>query len=222
MRILYHVWAIPACRIIRLALAEKGLEFEPRVERVWEQRPEFLEISPMGEVPLLVEPDGTTLTDAWVISEYLEETYGDTPLLGTTPLDRAETRRLLVWFDQRFSREVSENLVGEKLLKRFLGGGQPSSEAIRTGLANIRFHMDYIGFLAERRRWLAGDALSMADLAAASHLSLVDYLGNVPWDDHPETKNWYARIKSRPSFRPLLLDAIPGVPPPPHYADLDF
>ena len=76
MRILYHVWAIPACRIIRLALAEKGLEFEPRVERVWEQRPEFLEISPMGEVPLLVEPDGTTLTDAWVISEYLEETYG--------------------------------------------------------------------------------------------------------------------------------------------------
>ena len=82
--------------------------------------------------------------------------------------------------------------------------------------------MDYIDFLAERRRWLAGDELSMADLAAAAHLSLVDYLGNVPWDEHPETKNWYARIKSRPSFRPLLLDAIPGVPPPPHYADLDF
>jgi glutathione S-transferase len=76
--------------------------------------------------------------------------------------------------------------------------------------------------LAERRRWLAGDSLSLADVAAAAQLSSVDYLGDVPWEGHPEAKDWYVRLKSRPSLRPLLKDHIAGVPPPKHYADLDF
>jgi glutathione S-transferase len=82
--------------------------------------------------------------------------------------------------------------------------------------------LDYIGYLTEQRRWIAGDELTLADITAAAHLSCVDYLGDVPWSDHPNAKDWYARIKSRPSFRPLLGDHIPGAPPPPHYADLDF
>ena len=71
-------------------------------------------------------------------------------------------------------------------------------------------------------KWLAGDALSLADIAAAAHLSAIDYLGDVPWSDHEVAKEWYARIKSRPSFRPLLTDHIPGLAPPKHYTDLDF
>jgi glutathione S-transferase len=137
-------------------------------------------------------------------------------------LGRAETRRLLAWFDLKFAREVTDNLVGEKLIKRLSGLGQPESAAIRAGLANVHYHMDYIAWLAEQRRWLAGDGFGLADIAAAAHLSAVDYLGNVPWDDHPEAKLWYARMKSRPSFRPLLGDQVTGVTPPPHYADLDF
>jgi len=74
----------------------------------------------------------------------------------------------------------------------------------------------------ERRRWLAGENFSLADITAAAHLSTLDYLGDVPWDNHEPAKEWYARIKSRPSFRPLLADHIPGAPPPKHYADLDF
>ena len=131
-------------------------------------------------------------------------------------------RRLVAWFDCKFQEEVTRNLVGEKILKRFLGLGEPSSEAIRAGLTNIHYHLDYIGYLCERRTWLAGDHLSLADLAAAAHLSCVDYLGNVPWEDHAEATEWYARVKSRPAFRPLLADRIPGIPPPKHYADLDF
>jgi glutathione S-transferase len=220
MRRLYHLWLSPAARAARVMLAEKRLAFELRVEKIWERRHEFLEINPAGEVPVLVEDDGTVIAGA--LPEYLDEVYPDPPMIGGDPLERAEVRRLVEWFDVKFAREVSDRLVGEKVMKRFLGLGQPDSVAIRAGLANIHTHLDYVSFLVERRNWLAGEAFSFADIAAGAHLSAVDYLGNVPWDDHPEARAWYARIKSRPSFRPLLADAIPGLPPPAHYADLDF
>lgn len=222
MRTLYHIWLSAQSRIVRLLLAEKDLHCDIKVERVWERREEFLALNPTGEVPLLIEPDGTTLTDVWVIVEYMEEVHPEVPLLGDTTLARAETRRLLVWFDQKFGREVTENLVGEKFMKRVTRSGQPSSDAIRAGRQNVHYHLDYISYLAESRRWLAGDEFSLADIAAAAHLSVVDYLGDVPWDSHPEARQWYSRIKSRPSFRPLLEDHVPGIPAPAHYRDLDF
>ena len=222
MRTLYHLPLDPGCRQIRVTLAEKKLDFEAKMEKVWERRKPFLRLNPAGEVPVLIEPDGTSLPGAVVIAEYLEEAYPEPDLLGATPLDRAETRRLIVWFTDKFQREVTANLVDEKIMKRFLGLGHPDTAAIRAGHGNIRYHLDYIAWLSERRRWLAGDAFSLADIAAAAQLSAVDYLGDVPWEDFGETKDWYARVKSRPAFRPLLADLIPGIPPPKHYADLDF
>jgi len=173
-------------------------------------------------VPVLIEPDGTVLAEAGAIAEFLDEVYRDKLLLGINPLDRAEVRRLVAWFDVKMNHEVTENLVGEKIMKRFLGFGQPNSAAIRAGKANVGYHLDYVGYLVERRRWLAGDHFSLADISAAAHFSALDYLGDVPWDEHEPAKEWYARVKSRPSFRPILSDHIPGAPPPSHYADLDF
>lgn len=222
MRTLYHLWLSPFCRKVRVVLREKELAFDMKVEKVWERRPEFLEMNPAGEVPVLVEEDGTVLVDSGAITEFLDETHPEPGLRGETPEARAETRRLAAWFDIKFDREVSLNLLGEKVMKRFLGRGAPDSGAIRAGLQNIHAHLDYIAYLAERRRWLAGDAFSLADIAAGAHLSALDYLGDVPWEKHPGAKEWYARIKSRPSFRPLLEDRIPGLDPPAHYADLDF
>lgn len=222
MRTLYHLWLHPASRKVRIALAEKGLEFELKIEKVWERRTEFLAINPAGDVPVLIEPDNTILTDSQVISEYLNEVYTKVDLIGREPLQRAETRRLVSWFDQKFNAEVTENLVGEKMTKRFLKMGEPHGPAIRAGHANIHYHLDYIGFLTERRRWLAGDDFSLADITAASHLSAIDYIGDVPWNEHRAAKDWYARVKSRPSFKSLLEDIIPGFSPPSHYQDLDF
>jgi glutathione S-transferase len=222
MRTLYHLWLSPFCRKVRLALLEKRMDFEMRAENVYERRNEFLALNPAGEVPVLVEPDGTALSGSLVICEFLDEIHPEPPLLGRQPLQRAEVRRLVDWFDRKFNEEVTEKLVGEKIMKRFLGLGEPDSRQIRAGHANIHIHLDYVSYLVERRNWLAGEELSLADVAAAAHLSTVDYLGDVPWDDHGPAKEWYARIKSRPSFRPLLSDHIPGAPPPKHYADLDF
>lgn len=222
MRTLYHLWLSPFCRKVRIVLAEKKMDFDMRTENVWERRQAFLAMNPAGDVPVLVEADGTAIAGSDAISEYLDEIQSIPPLFGTGPLRRAEVRRLVEWFDRKFNREVTENLVGEKMMKRFLGLGQPNSQAIRAGLANIQIHLQYIAYLIERRDWLAGEHMTLADIAAAAHLSAVDYLGDVPWDKHPAAKDWYVRIKSRPSFRPLLSDHIPGAPPPRHYSDLDF
>jgi glutathione S-transferase len=222
MRVLYHSLLSPAARKVRVVLREKSLDFTLKAEKPWERRPEFLALNPAGEVPVLIEPDGAVLADATAIVEYLDEVYREKMLIGINPIDRAEVRRLTAWFDVKMNFEVTENLLGEKMLKRYLGDRQPNSQAIRAGHTNLPYHLDYIGYLVERRRWLAGDHFSIADIAAAGQLSSLDYLGDVPWDDHEPAKEWYARIKSRPSFRPILADHVPGVPPPAHYADLDF
>lgn len=222
MRTLYHLWLSPFCRKVRIVLAEKKLQVEMQVEPVWERRPQFLTLNPAGKVPVLVEPEGTVLSDSMAITEFLEEVYPEPALIGGTPEERAEIRRLVAWFDHKFNAEVTANLVGEKIMNRFLGLGEPDSRAIRAGHANIRTHLEYIAFLIQRRNWLAGDRMTLADIAAASHLSCVDYLGDVPWEKHEDAKNWYARVKSRPSFRSVLADHIPGLAPPKAYADLDF
>jgi glutathione S-transferase len=222
MRVLYHTLLSPAARKVRIVLREKNLDFTLKAERTWERRPEFLALNPAGEVPVLIEPDGTVLADAAAIVEYLDEVYREKMLIGINPLDRAEVRRLVAWFDIKMNREVTENLVGEKMATRVGRGGQPNSQAIRAGHANLPHHLDYIGYLVDRRRWLAGDFFSLADITAAAHISTLDYLGDVPWDNHEPAREWYARIKSRPSFRAILSDHVPGLAPPKHYADLDF
>ncbi len=222
MRTLYHLWLHPFSRKVRLVLAEKGLQFDGKIEKIWERRTDFLAMNPAGDVPVLVEPDGTTLSNSQVICEYLEEVYPEHNLLGSDPIQRAETRRLMGWFDVKFNREVSDNLLGEKLMKPMLKLGEPHGPSIRAGHANIHYHLDYIGFLTEKRTWLAGDSFSLADIAAASHLSAVDYIGDVPWEEHQSAHDWYSRVKSRPSFKPLLEERIPGFTPSEHYENVDF
>jgi glutathione S-transferase len=222
MRILHHLPLSPYARKVRLALAEKRLPFELRVEKPWERRPEYLALNPSGSVPTLVEENGLAIPDSSVICEYLDEAYPDTPLLGHTLGERVEVRRLVAWLDGKFSQEVTRNLYGEKIIKRMSGIGQPDATALRIGFSNLKIHLEYIGWLAESRRWLAGNALSLADLAAAAHLSALDFIGDVEWTVSPAARDWYARVKSRPSFRAILADRVPGVMPPAHYADLDF
>jgi glutathione S-transferase len=222
MRILYHLPLSPYARKVRLALNEKRIPFELRIERVWDRREEFLEMNPACTVPVLTEENGLVLADSYAICEYLDEAYPETPLLGRTLGERAEVRRLVAWFDGKFAREVTSNLLYEKQMKRLMGRGNPDAGALRAGYANLKPHLDYLGWLAETRLWLAGSSLSLADLTAASHLSALDYIGDIDWSLNDAAKDWYARVKSRPGFRPLLADRVSGVNPPPHYADLDF
>lgn len=222
MRILYHTPLSPFCRKVRVLLAEKGLDFELKEVDFWEEGQEFFALNPAGEVPVMREEDGSLYTESYAICEYIEEIYTDKPMLGINPAERAEIRRLVGWFDNKFNFEVSQNILFEKIFKRVLHLGCPDSEAIREGKVNILHHLDYIGYLLEKRRWLAGEMFTLADITAAAHLSALDYLGDVPWEHNRAAKEWYALAKSRPSFRSILFERITGFKPPAHYEDPDF
>ena len=227
MLTLFHQPLCPHSRFIRLILGEYGLEARLVEERFWDRREQFLVLNPAGTLPVLIDEGQPPAPGAAIIAEYLDETRGQAePLLPRDPGERVEVRRLASWFNDKFHAEVSGPLTMERMFKRYMtmeqGGGPPDTDAIRAGRHNIRYHLAYLGWLVRTRNYLAGDRMTFADLAAAAHLSVADYLGDVPWSEDEAAKNWYARVKSRPSFRPLLTDTLAGVAPAAHYADLDF
>src|ERR1039457_5870221 len=229
LTLFYHPLC-PFSRYVRLILGEYGIEVRLVEERFWERREEFLLLNPAGEIPVLVADGQPAIPGAAIIAEYIEETrppsLGEARLLPPLAGQRGEVRGLAGWFNDKFHAEARGPLVAERVFKRHMtleqGGGPPDTEAMRAARNNIRYHLAYIGWLVRTRDWLAGDRLSLADLAAAAHLSAADYLGDVPWNADEAAKNWYARVKSRPSFRPLLADTLAGLPPAESYADLDF
>jgi glutathione S-transferase len=227
--LLHHPFC-PHSRFIRLALGEVGRDVRLVEERVWERREAFLLLNPAGTTPVLTTDGFPPMPGAGLIAEYLDEAHGATMgerrLLPVAMAERIEVRRLMAWFNEKFFEEVSGPLVTERIYKRFIsegnGGGAPETDVIRAARVNMRYHLAYIGWLARTRNFLAGDRLSYADLVAAAHLSAIDYLGDVPWSEDDAAKAWYARIKSRPSFRPLLGEWLAGVPASRTYVDLDF
>ena len=224
-RTLHHFPLDPASRQVRLALGEKRLAFTDAHERVWEQRPEFLALNPSGITPVLVEMakgQRTVICESRAILEHLEEVQPEPSLLGRTPADRAETRRIMQWFDRKFDNEVNAWLLREKMEKRLFGLGAPDLAALRQGREALRQHLKYVEELLADREWLAGERLSLADFAAGAHLSVIDYFGDVPWREFAQAKSWYMKLKSRPCFKPILADRWPGLIASPHYDDLDF
>lgn len=221
MNRLYHVPLSPFCRKVRLVLGEKRIEVDLVEEKYWEQDPDFLRRNPAGKVPVL-RLGAMTMPESMAICEYLEEKTPEPPLLPATPEGRYETRRLVAWFDDKFFREVTSKLLYERVNKKVMGQGYPDSSNVKQGARAIKFHLDYMAWLLDQRRWLAGDQMTLADFTAASHLSCLDYISDVDWNRSATVKDWYAKIKSRPAFRSILADQVPGFLPPAHYSDLDF
>ena len=218
---LFHVPLSPFCRKVRLSLAEKKIEVELVEERYWEADPDFLRRNPAGKVPVL-RLDGVMMSESAAICEYIEDTRPDPSLMPRDPVAKLEVRRLVGWFDDKFHNEVTSKLLYERVNKKVMGQGFPDSRNVKDGAKAIKYHLDYMTWLLDHRRWLAGDVMTLADFAAAAHLSALDYISDVDWNRSDVVKDWYAKIKSRPAFRSILADQVPGFPPPKHYNDLDF
>ncbi len=218
---LFHVPLSPFCRKVRLSLGEKKLELELVEERYWEKDTDFLRRNPAGKVPV-IKMDGLTMAESSAICEYIEEKYPEPALLPGDPAERFEVRRLVSWFDDKFHSEVTSKLLYERVNKKIMGQGYPDSKNVKAGAKAIKFHLDYMGWLLNDRRWLAGEQMSLADFAAAAHFSALDYISDIDWNRNENVKDWYAKIKSRPAFRSILADHVSGFPPPAHYSDLDF
>ncbi len=216
----------PFSRKVRMMLAEKGLDFDLKTENFWERRRSFLAMNPAAQVPVLIEDNYNNapilLSESTAICEYLEEKYPEPQLIGSDTLERAEVRRIAGWFNNKFYYEVTKYILDEKVYKFLRRQGEPNSTFIRAAKANVTDHLDYIAFLLKTRKWLAGEKFSLADITAASQLSVLDFLGDVPWEYNNDVKEWYCLIKSRPSFRQFFDDYISGLEPSRYYKMLDF
>ena len=220
---LYQFPLCPFSRKVRLLMGEKGIGYELERENPWAQRDEFLDMNPAGQTPVLVgEMLGAPLCDSAAICEYLEETVERATMLPGTAANRAEVRRLTIWFDMKFHDEVVRPMMIERMEKRLVHRLPPDAKLLREAMRQANGHMDYMDWLLDNRRWMAGPLLSLADLAAAAQISVADYLGGIDWRGHDRTRHWYAGMKSRPSFRPLLSERMEVIVPPEHYDKVDF
>ncbi|HEV2748228.1 MAG TPA: glutathione S-transferase family protein [Allosphingosinicella sp.] len=220
---LYQFPLCPFSRKVRLMLAEKAVPHELVRESPWLRRDEFVDMNPAAETPVLVEAArGIILIDSGAICEYFEETVEKSPMIPGTAVNRAEVRRLVAWFDAKLYGEVVGPLIEERMRKRLVSRDPPDTKVLREAMRVANAHLDYIDYLLDHRRWLGGPVLSLADLAAAAHLSVADYLGGLDWRGHKQTTDWYAVMKSRPSFRPLLGERMEVIAPPAHYDKVDF
>lgn len=221
MYVLHHFPLCPSSRLVRILLAEKQLHFKLVEERVWENSNDLRLISPAMELPVLAM-DNHAISSIYAICEYLEAIDQEISFLSSSHFFNAEIRRLVDWFTKHFNNDVTKYLFEEKIVLNYTTGASPRTSLLRLAKNNLFYHLDYIEYLLHQRKWLAGNSLSLADFAAAAQISCIDYLGDMEWSKHPLTKEWYAIIKSRPSFRTLLNDRIIGFTPPPHYQNLDF
>jgi glutathione S-transferase len=214
----------PLSRAVRLALGEKRAVFHVREAHAFEEDATLLALSQDGTTPILVDDSwghGATISEALSIFEYLEDLLPTPPLLPGGPLERAAVRTLTIRA-MRALGPIVERIVTEKARKLLTRGGAPDPAILRQATAEANQALDQIGRAAEREGWIGGKKLSMADMVAAAHFSVLDFLNAVNWASAPAGKDWYARLKQRPAFRPLLLDGLAGLSAPPHYADLDF
>ena len=221
---LYQYALCPFSRKVRLLLGEKGVGYDLVRENPWTRRDEFIDLNPAGEVPVMVDAErGTTLIDSTAICEYFEETVEKGATISGTAANRAEIRRLVSWFDLHFFRDVSGVLLEERMKKRVVPNSPaPNAAAMREAMKGAVAHLDYTDYLLGHRKWLAGATLTLADLAAAAHISVADYLGGIDWRNHEETARWYRGMKSRATMRALLAERMEGIVPPGHYEDPDF
>ncbi len=225
MRTLHHWPLDPNSRQARIALTEKKLKFSLVMATPWEPTENFLQLCTEAVPPCLIEPTAngkTVISSARAICEYANEQMGRISLLPDTTTDRAEARRIACWFDIKFTGDVNAYILTERLEKTLSGSGAPDPQILRTGREHLKFHLEYLSWLLEDRDWLAGRDLSLADIAAGAHISCLDYLDEIKWEKWPVLKSWYQKLKSRPSFRPLLKDTVPGLRPAHHYTNLDF
>jgi glutathione S-transferase len=223
--VLHHFPLDPASRYARLVLGEKKLAFDEVVVRYWEPNPAFEALNPSGLTPVLSVGDlaeRLVLCETRAIEGWAEDTAPDPALTPRTAEERGEMRRLIQWFERKFDYEVNALLLHERMEKQLLRLGPPDSGAVRAGRSALRNHLDYMEALLSDRNWLASSRLTLADFAAAAHLSIHDYFGEVPWGEFPQARVWYMKLKSRPCFRPLLSDRQPGMQASAHYHDLDF
>ncbi|MDJ1257341.1 MAG: glutathione S-transferase family protein [Candidatus Midichloria sp.] len=226
--ILYHYPLCPFSRKIRVILKEKGVQFELVLEKYWERKKSFLSLNPSGSTPVLLNKENNKVYYGnFSLFEFIEQNFLEQAILPFDYQSQYQVRNIAEWFDTKFYNEVTKYLIEEKVIKNAsinFNSMPPNSSAIRAAKKNILLHLDYIDFLLKKNcgDYIMGEKVGLADFSAAAQLSVLDYMGDVPWEYSVAVKSWYALVKSRPSFRDILNDEVPGLYKSSHYENPDF
>jgi glutathione S-transferase len=213
MRRLVHLLLSPPSRFARLLIAEKRLAFDS-----------IMPEDSSAHLPVFIDQDETECIGLWALVDHIEGNYPEHPLTPESASARAESLKFVDWAMGPLHENVTRKVVYEKAAQRFTGASAkraPDMMLIRDGREALKTALAEIGAAADRNGYLAARECTLGDLAVAAHISALDYFGEVPWAQHPAAAEWYMRMKSRPCFRPLLADRVPGQPPVSHYAELD-
>lgn len=190
---------------VRLALLEKGVEFEEDDQRTPSQDEGYLEHSAMGKVPYL-EVGGKTLTESQAICEYLEEVYPERPLYPKDSWERAKVRELINYI------ELHVELVSRRLHKQAFYGGTVSDEAKAQIESELTKGLKALARHAKFAPAIAGPELTLADVCAFVHLPLVALvtrlvLGRDMVDELlPQPKPYLKMLGERPAFERVNAD----------------
>lgn len=219
---LYHHPICPLSRQVRIYLKELDCEFSTIKEDYWLKRKEFLDINQQGVVPTIIFNDENIVSGIYSITEYFVDSLENFFFMPKNNLARAEIRAHMQWFNDTLYRQVSKILIDEKIIRLMMRLGSPRSDFLKVAKKNLNKHFQYLSGLLEDKNYIVSDKISCADIAASSHISVIDYFGEINWNQWPDIKRWYSLIKSRPGFKSILQDEIPGFSSPEHYSVLDF
>ena len=178
---LYDADRCPYCARVRIALAEKGIEYET-VEVDLDDRPAWIyEKNPLGRVPVL-EEDTFVLAESAVIDEYLDDRYPDPPLWPADPADRALGRMLVFRFDE-LSRPYYAVRRGEDDARERLDGALATLDAV-----------------LQEQEFLSGREFGLADIAYVPWILRARDRMEVDLERFPALAEWVGRLEQRSSI----------------------
>ena len=219
---LYHYYLCSSSRYIRLILEEHKISYQTQLENYWKPQKDFLELNPAGHLPVLVNEENFPVIGANACVEYIKDLELRSNFFVENYKEKAEINRLVHWFEVIFKKEVFDPIIYEKVYSRIVENITPNSENIRAALQNLDFHIQYFNYLLNNKNYFIKDELTYLDFLAAANFSVLDYLGLLNLKRHEYIREWYFKLKSRPSFRTLLKDQIVGLNPHENYKNMDI
>lgn len=220
----------PFSRKVIFFLDERGIDYQLTDVKYWLRDKDFVKLNQASETPVLKNMQTQeVICDSFLICNYIDEVeanedeLGYFNFLGNGLPEKYEIQRLHMWFDKKFYNEVSKHFIEEIFLNYVRGNKTTDMEKINIVLQNLDKHILYIEYLLSKRKWLACESFSVADMAAATQLSILDYMGYIDWNKYRKLKDWYIIIKSKQGFKKILYDTkIVGFKPSACYTELDF
>jgi glutathione S-transferase len=200
MLTLYDTPLSPFAQKVKIALAEKGLEFETRPVSFADPPPELARLNPRAEIPILVDrgdEEDAAVWDSTIILDYLEDRYPEPSLWPESPAERARVRELEEVCDTQFDA-VNWGIYEVTYFKR--AGGEEAAVLLDAARRQLWGLYTYLERQLDGREWLNGDAFGRGDLAAQPFVSASWAMFHKTADDSPLSR-WLARCRERPSIR---------------------